>query len=193
MPNLLDSVPPTDSNSNQIDEEPPLVAASVQDAKPSSCLETVTEASEYHWCEDDEDLSEANRAAGQQSSCSSDHIREESITESRLLIGSDPSYVELAKQIDTDLAHIDMEDFKSEDIHTLLIDYSQNCAIPNNVADMHDSMEETPSSQVTAVLDKFDQRPCCIARQAFRSAVGCRSIMFFLARRTGRQKTPRSR
>lgn len=79
---------------------------------------------EYHWCEED-DLSEATGGHSYSSegrSCS----EELPLTNEESVIGSDPSYVELVTKIDTNLAHIDMEDFKSEDIHSLLIDYSHS-------------------------------------------------------------------
>ena len=79
---------------------------------------------EYHWCEDD-DLSEAT--GGQSYSSEGRSCSEESpLTNEVSVIGSDPSYVELVTKIDTNLAHIDMEDFKSEDIHSLLVDYSHS-------------------------------------------------------------------
>ena len=163
---------PTDSNWNQIsdvsahppdslssgqqpEEEPDQVEeASHQQSvqvsaaagnEGSCCLDPSGETSDYHWCEDD-DLSENT---GQSCSCSCDKAESPALTSESQLIGSDPSYVELAKQIDTNLAHIDMEDFKSQDIHSVLVDYSQNCPLPSSNADMQDSMEETPSSQVT--------------------------------------------
>jgi len=110
--------------------------ATVQVGTVDSCVLEKSDI-EYHWCEDD-DLSEATGGHSYSSegrSCSEElpSTNEESV------IGSDPSYVELVTKIDTNLAHIDMEDFKSEDIHSLLIDYShsQSQSQSSQVNDFH--------------------------------------------------------
>lgn len=153
----------TDSNSNQIgdfvtetcsaaeEEEDELVGVDEsqqqQDKLSRRFCKPADGDAEYHWCEED-DLSEATCSGGSGSDCRAG--RDDSaatvtadLTESSLT-ASDPNYVELAKKIDTNLAHIDMEDFKSEDIHSLLVDYSEVSALR---CDMQDSLR-TPSSQV---------------------------------------------
>ena len=120
----------TDSNSNAISPVPSEDGEEVLEHGQSES---------YHWCEEDEDLTSSEAATTSTektlaSSADADHHSAE-------------EYVELAKEADTNLAHIDMEDFKSADlfqseqIRSLLIEYRQRNNRPL-------SRSQSPLSQV---------------------------------------------
>ncbi len=123
------STDPTDSNSNPISPVPSDI-----ELEEANNLEHCQSES-YHWCEEDDlTSSEAVTTSTDKTlASSSDHSAEE--------------YVELAKAADTNLAHIDMEDFKSADlfqseqIRSLLIEYRQRNNRPV-------SRSQSPLSQV---------------------------------------------
>ena len=112
---------PTDSNSNPIS---PVVSDDEEEEEEG--LEHCQSES-YHWCEEEDDLT------------SSEAVTTTASTDKTLATtssGGDQQqqqldYVEMAKKVDTNLAHIDMEDFKSADLfrsESLLIEYQERCS-----------------------------------------------------------------
>jgi hypothetical protein len=111
---------PTDSNSNPISP-----VASDEEEEEEEGLEHCQSES-YHWCEEDSDLtsSEAVTTTASQT----DKTQATSSGEQQL---QQLEYVEMAKKVDTNLAHIDIEDFKSADLfrsESLLIEYQERCS-----------------------------------------------------------------
>lgn len=88
----------------------------------------------YHWCEEDDlTSSEAVTSTSTEKTLASSAEADQH--------HSAEEYVELAKEADTNLAHIDMEDFQSEQIRSLLIEYRQRNSRPL-------SRSQSPLSQV---------------------------------------------
>lgn len=114
-----------DSNSNPISPVPtgPEVEAEEEEeeAEAATSLDHCQSES-YHWCEED-DLTSSDAATSTDKTIGSsgepDHHH------------SAAEYAEIAKKVDTNLAHIDMENFKSgdlfqsEQIRSLLIEYNR--------------------------------------------------------------------
>lgn len=126
-PSRVDRVTQRDSNSNPISPVPTGPEDEEAEEDEEEVIETVATTSldhcqseSYHWCEED-DLTSSEAATSTDKTLGSsgepDHSAEE--------------YAEMAKKVDLNLAHIDMENFKSADlfqsqqIRSLLIEYNR--------------------------------------------------------------------
>lgn len=109
----------------------------------------------YHWCEEDDLTSSEAATSTDRTLASSGHQDHRH--------HSSAEYVEIAKKVDTNLAHIDMEDFKSADlfqseqIRSLLIEFNR----PG-------SRSQSPLSQVRACCPTLAV-PTCRVLPAARS------------------------
>lgn len=132
-----------DSNSNPISPVPTTEAEEEEAEEGEEEAEAVTsldhcQSESYHWCEED-DLTSSDAATSTDKTIGSsgepDHHH------------SAAEYAEIAKKVDTNLAHIDMENFKSGDlfqsdqIRSLLIEYNRPIL-----------RSQSPLSQVRLVL-----------------------------------------
>ena len=118
-PSRVVKVTHRDSNSNPISPVPAEEEEEIAEAASTSLDPCQSES--YHWCEED-DLTSSEAATSTDKTLGSSGEPDQHSAE---------EYAEMAKKVDQNLAHIDMENFKSADlfqteqIRSLLIEYNR--------------------------------------------------------------------